>query len=76
MYAIRSYYENEVVSQVDQRINYFINQIGDKDKLEEYFNKSMLQIKKDQMDMVRTQMLTQNVKRNITKDVSVSYNFV
>ncbi len=64
--------ENEVVSQVDQRINYFINQIGDKDKLEEYFNKSMLQIKKDQMDMVRTQMLTQNVKRNITKDVSVT----
>jgi len=64
--------ENEVVNQVDQRINYFISQIGDKEKLEEYFNKSLLQIKRDQMEMVRTQMLTQRMQQEITKDIKVT----
>ncbi|TRX62514.1 peptidylprolyl isomerase [Carboxylicivirga sp. M1479] len=64
--------ENEVVNQVDQRVNYFISQIGDKEKLEEYFNKSLLQIKRDQMEMVRTQMLTQRMQQEITKDINVT----
>ncbi|MCU4177206.1 foldase protein PrsA [Carboxylicivirga sp. N1Y90] len=64
--------ENEVVNQVDQRINYFISQIGDKEKLEEYFNKSLLQIKRDQMEMVRTQMLTQSMQGEITKNIAVT----
>ncbi len=64
--------ENEVVNQVDQRINYFISQIGDKEKLEEYFNKSLLQIKRDQMEMVRTQMLTQRMQQEITKGINVT----
>lgn len=64
--------ENEVVNQVDQRINYFISQIGDKEKLEEYFNKSLLQIKRDQMEMVRTQMLTQRMQQEITSDIKVT----
>ncbi len=64
--------ENEVVNQVDQRINYFIQQIGSKEKTEEYFNKSLLQIKRDQMQMVRTQMLTQRMQQEITKDINVT----
>lgn len=64
--------ENEVVNQVDARINYFISQVGDKDKLEEYFNKSILQIKRDQMEMVRTQMLTQSMQGEITKNINVT----
>ncbi len=64
--------ENEVVNQVDSRMNYFIQRIGDKEKLEEYFNKSMLQIKRDQMDMVRTQMMTQQMQREITKNIKVT----
>lgn len=64
--------ENDVVNQVDARINYFIQQIGDKEKLEEYFNKSLLQIKRDQMEMVRTQILTQSMQREITKDINIT----
>jgi peptidyl-prolyl cis-trans isomerase SurA len=64
--------ENEVVNQVDGRMNYFIQQIGDKEKLEEYFNKSILQIKREQMDMVRNQMLTQRMSQQITKDIKVT----
>ncbi len=64
--------ENEVVNSVDQRINYFISQIGSKEKLEEYFNKSLLQIKRDQMEMVRIQMLTQRMQGQITQDIKVT----
>ncbi len=64
--------ENEVVNQVDARVNYFIQQIGDKEKLEEYFGKSLIQIKRDQMEMVRTQMLTQSMQRKITGDIAVT----
>ncbi len=61
--------ENEVVTEVDRRMNYFIQQIGDQKKLEEYFNKSMIQIKREQMDVVRNQMLTQRMQGTITKDI-------
>lgn len=64
--------ENEVVNEVDRRMNYFIQQIGDKEKLEEYFNKSILQIKREQMDMVRNQMMTQRMRGTITKDLKTT----
>jgi len=64
--------ENEVVNEVDRRMNYFIQQIGDKEKLEEYFNKSILQIKKEQMEMVRNQMMTQRMQQEITKSIKVT----
>ncbi len=64
--------QNEVVNQVDARMNYIIQQIGDKDKLEEYFNKSVLQFKREMMETVRKQMLAQRMKGEITKDISVT----
>ena len=64
--------ENDVVNRVDARMNYFIQQVGGQDKLEEYFNKSLMQIKRDQMDMVRTQMLTDQMQADITKDIKIS----
>jgi peptidyl-prolyl cis-trans isomerase SurA len=64
--------ENEVVNEVDRRMNYFIQQIGDQEKLEEYFNKSLLQIKREQMDVVRNQMMTQRMQASITKDIKTT----
>ncbi len=64
--------DSEVASQVDQRLNYFIQQVGGQDKLEEYFNKPYIQIKRDQMEMVRTQMLTQRMQSKITENVKIT----
>ncbi len=64
--------DSEVLSQVDARMNYFIQQVGGQDKLEEYFNKPLAQIRRDQMENVRTQMITQRMQSNITKDVKVT----
>lgn len=64
--------DNEVINQVDARINYFIQQVGGQDKLEEYFNKPLQQIKRDQMELVRTQMITQKMQSEITKDIKIT----
>ena len=64
--------DNEVVNQVDSRVNYFIQQVGGQDKLEEYFNKPLAQIKRDQMEAVRTQMITQRMQSSITSNVKVT----
>lgn len=64
--------DSEVMQQVDARINYFTQQVGGQDKLEEYFKKPILQIRRDQKEAVRMQMITQKMQSSITKDVKVT----
>jgi peptidyl-prolyl cis-trans isomerase SurA len=64
--------QNEIVNQVDGRMNYMIQQIGDKKKLEEYFNKSIIQIKREMMETVHKQMLAQRMQGEITKNIKVT----
>lgn len=61
--------ENNVISEVDRRMNEFINRAGGREKLEEWFNKSVLQIKREQMTVVRDQMLTESMQRTITEKI-------
>ncbi len=61
--------ENNVINEVDRRMNEFINRAGGKEKLEEWFNKSVIQIKKEQMKMVRERMLTESMKSTITENI-------
>ncbi|SFE13449.1 peptidylprolyl isomerase [Thermophagus xiamenensis] len=64
--------ENQVIMMVDRQINNFINRAGSKEKLEEWLNKSILQIKEEQRDLVRKQMLTQQMRQKITENVNVT----
>ncbi len=64
--------DSEVTNQVDARINYYVQQVGGQDKLEEYFNKPISQIKRDQMELVRSQMIAQRMQSEITKDIKIT----
>ncbi|PWD98580.1 peptidylprolyl isomerase [Marinilabilia rubra] len=64
--------ENQVLSTVDRQINTFINRAGSRDKLEEWLNKSILKIKEEQRELVRNQMLTQQMRQEITKEIAVT----
>lgn len=64
--------ENQVLMTVDRQINNFINRAGSREKLEEWLNKSILTIKEEQRELVRNQMLTQQVQQEITNDISVT----
>ncbi|MDG5798870.1 peptidylprolyl isomerase [Marinilabiliaceae bacterium ANBcel2] len=64
--------ENMVIQTVDRQINEFINRAGSQERLEEWLNKPLHQIQREQRSMVRDQMKTQEVQRSITRDVRVT----
>ena len=64
--------EPQVEMELNRRLDYFVNQIGSEEKLEEYFNKSMLEIKEDFREIVREQLVTQQMQQQIVGDVSVT----
>jgi peptidyl-prolyl cis-trans isomerase SurA len=64
--------EANVLQQVEGRMNYFISQIGSKEKLEEYFNKPFAQIREETKDMVRDQSIIQQMQKKIVGDIKVS----
>lgn len=64
--------EKQVESEIDRRMRYFIAQIGSKEKLEEYFGKSMLEIKEDLRDRIRDYLVIQNVQQKITQDIRIT----
>ncbi len=64
--------ENMVISTVDRQINEFVNRAGSRERLEEWLNKPLHQIKREQRVLVRNQMLTQQMQGVITSDVRVT----
>jgi peptidyl-prolyl cis-trans isomerase SurA len=64
--------EQSVESQLDNRMDYFIRQIGSKEKLEKYFNKSIIEIKEDFHDAIKNQMITEKMRSNITESVTIT----
>jgi len=64
--------ESSVEMELDQRMQYFINQIGSREELEAYFNKTTLQIKEDFRQMIKDQKLTQTVQSTITTGVKIT----
>jgi peptidyl-prolyl cis-trans isomerase SurA len=64
--------DGQVDNELDRRIGYMVNQIGSEEKLEEYYDKSILEIKDEFRPMIRDQMMAQQMQGKITKDVSVS----
>ena len=61
--------ESTVSHQVDMRMNYYINQIGSKEKLEEYFRKSSSEIREEMMTTVRNQMIIQQMQQKLTSNI-------
>ena len=61
--------ESTVSHQVDMRMNYYISQIGSKEKMEEYFRKTSTEIREEMMKSVRNQMLIQQMQQKLTSHI-------
>lgn len=61
--------ESSVSHQVDMRMNYYISQIGSKEKMEEYFRKTSSEIREEMMNSVRNQMIIQQMQSKLTEDI-------
>ena len=62
--------ESSVSAQVDMRMNYYISQIGSKEKMEEYFRKTSSEIREEMMTSVRNQMIIQQMQSKLTEKVA------
>lgn len=68
--------ENQVASQVDKRLDYFIANLGSRERVEEYFHKSMPALRSQLMDVMRTSYITDQVQSSLTKNVKGTPNDV
>ncbi|MBO4945311.1 MAG: peptidylprolyl isomerase [Muribaculaceae bacterium] len=68
--------ENMAVSQADSQINYLISQLGSKEKVEQYFHKSIPELRRGYIEMIGNQSRVQEVQKALTKDVSATPNDV
>lgn len=64
--------DNMVEDQLNRRMSYMIQTIGSKEKLEEYYKKTVDQFKAELKKDVRDQMLIQKMQEGITKGVKVT----
>ena len=64
--------ESQVEVELNNRLQVFINQIGSQEALEDYFNKTIYQIKEDFRESIRDQMITRQMHQNITESVEVT----
>lgn len=62
----------DVFQQVDRQLNYYIQNIGSKEKLEEYFGKTTTQIREQMYNAVRDDEIVSEVKRNLVKNIKVT----
>ena len=62
--------ESSVSSQVDMRMDYYISQIGSKEKMEEYFRKTSTEIREEMMTGVRNQMIIQQMQSKLTEKIA------
>ncbi len=64
--------ESEVIQRVDQMMNYYMQEIGDKEKMEEYFNKTSSQIRETLRENARDGLTVQKMKQKLVGEVKVT----
>lgn len=61
-----------VVQNAESRLNYFVTNLGSREKVEEYFHKSYPELREDMMDLIRDQYRIQQVQQSLTKDLKTT----
>jgi len=64
--------ESQVMQEVNARINYFIESLGTKEKVEEYFRKPMPEMRETLVEVMKNQYTVQRVQQELTKDVKAT----
>ncbi len=64
--------EDEVDENIDRRIEQLVGQIGTEQRLEEYYKKSILEIKQEMRPLMKNQMTAQRMQMTITETLDVT----
>lgn len=64
--------DGDVSSQVEQQMSWYIQQIGSKEKMEEYFNKNSSQIREQLRDNLKDRMTVQQMQEKLVGDIKLT----
>ena len=68
--------DEQIEGEMNRRIRFFIQQIGSQEKLEAFYGKSLVEIKSDFKELIKDQLLAQQMQQKITGETKVSPNEV
>jgi len=64
--------EGAVIREAEVRINYMINEFGSREKMEEYYNKKVSQIKEEQQTIVREQNIVEKMQQHLVGEIKLT----
>ena len=64
--------QEEIEGELERRVKYFMSLFGSKEKMEEYYGKSVLEMKEDFTEDIRNQLLSDKMKGKIFAGLKVS----
>ena len=64
--------ESDVTTSIDQQINYWISMAGSKEKLEEYRNQTVAQMRQQMRDEFKNQQRIEKMRKELVKDVATT----
>ena len=64
--------EEEVESNMDRRIEQLIMQMGDQKKLEDFYEKSVVEIKEDMRTLIKDQLTAQRMQMTVVEGIEVT----
>lgn len=64
--------ESQVIQSVDQWVNYVMNHVGTKEKMEEYFGKKLSQIKEERKETIKEQQTVQQMQRQLIGEIKLT----
>lgn len=67
---------SRVEAELESRLMYFVRQIGSEKKLEEFYNKSIIEIKEDFRPLIEEQMKTQSMQQSLVSGIDISPKMV
>nr|HPK05845.1 peptidylprolyl isomerase [Bacteroidales bacterium] len=64
--------DNQIENALNQRIRYFTSQFGSQEKLENFYGKSILEIKNEFRDLIKEQMMAEEAQQQVIEDIKVT----
>ncbi len=64
--------DSEVEMEIERRLRFFIQQIGSRERLEEYYGQTIDELREEFWDPIKEQIISQRMESQITQNVSVT----
>jgi len=64
--------DEEIMNEINRRLDYFISQLGSKEALEKYYEKTVAEIREEMKEPIREMKMVQQIRNQITGDIIVS----